>query len=84
MEAYLQHGDLAWAVELRFSEVGGQAQSLPPNIQGLLDRYAVVIGDIPLGQPSDRGFEHTIELEPGMQAVITTPYRHPKAYKDEI
>ena len=28
--------------------------------------------------------EHTIELEQGIQAVITTPYRHPKAYRDEI
>ena len=30
------------------------------------------------------GFEHIIELEEGVQAVITTPYWHPKAYKDEI
>ena len=29
------------------------------------------------------GFEHIIELE-WTQAVITTPYRHPKRYKDEI
>eukprot|EP00253_Pinus_taeda_P022906 PITA_22906 len=36
------------------------------------------------GQPLDRGFEHAIELEQGIQAVITTPYRHPKAYRDEI
>eukprot|EP00253_Pinus_taeda_P021850 PITA_21850 len=35
-------------------------------------------------QINNRRFEHTIELEPGVQAVITTPYRHPKAYKDEI
>eukprot|EP00253_Pinus_taeda_P009289 PITA_09289 len=39
---------------------------------------------IPPRQPPDRGFEHTIELEQGIQAVITTPYRHPKAYRDEI
>lgn len=30
------------------------------------------------------GFEHTIELESRVQAIITTPYRHPKAYRDEI
>jgi len=80
MEADLRHGDIAWAVELRILEVGGQAQSPPADIQALLDRYAVVFEDI----PPDRGFEHTIELEPGIQAIITTPYRHPKAYKDEI
>lgn len=44
----------------------------------------MVFGDIPPGQPPNRGFEHTNKLEPGIQAVITTPYRHPKAYKDEI
>jgi len=43
-----------------------------------------VFGDIPLVQPSERGSENTIELEQGMQAVITTPYRHPKPYRDEI
>ena len=43
-----------------------------------------MFGDIPPRRPLDRGFEHTIELEQGIQAVITTPYRHPKAYRDEI
>ena len=43
-----------------------------------------MFGEIPPRQPPDRGFEHTIELEQGIQAVITTPYRHPKAYRDEI
>ena len=40
--------------------------------------------DIPPGIPLHRGFEHTIELEPGAKPVITTPYRHPKKFKDEI
>ena len=55
-----------------------------PEIQSIRDRYAIVFGEIPPRQPPDRGFEHTIELEQGIQAVITTPYRHPKAYWDEI
>lgn len=108
MEADLRHGDITSTVELKISEVGGQAQPPKADIQALLDKYVVVFGDIPLGQPPaadiqallnkyavvfrdipprqppDRGFVHTIELEPGIQAVITTPYRHPKAYKDEI
>jgi len=43
-----------------------------------------MFGEIPPGYPLDWGFEHTIKLEQGIQAVITTPYRHPKAYRDEI
>lgn len=29
-------------------------------------------------------FEHTTELEEGSKPVITTPYRHPKRFKEEI
>jgi hypothetical protein len=35
-------------------------------------------------ETTNRGFEHTIELEEGAKPVITTPYRHPKKFKDEI
>jgi hypothetical protein len=44
----------------------------------------MVFRPIPLGVPPDRGFEHIIELKEGSKPVITTPYRHPKKYKDEI
>lgn len=84
MEVDLRHGYIVWAVELRVSEAGRQTKPPPPQIQDVLDRYAGFFGDIPPGRPPDRGFEHTIEMKPGVQAVITTPYRHPKAYKDEI
>jgi hypothetical protein len=50
----------------------------------LLGRHDRVFGQIPLGVPPDRGFEYTIELEEGAKPVITTPYRHPKKFKDEI
>lgn len=53
-------------------------------MQLILDRYATVFGDIPRGHPPDQGFKHTIKLEQGIWSVITTPYRHPKSYRDEI
>ena len=84
MEAVFWKGDIEWAVELRASEAGTTGQTVHPEIQSILDRYAIVFGEIPPGQPPDRGFEHTIELEQGIQAMITTPYRHRKAYRDEI
>ena len=40
--------------------------------------------EIPPGLPPKRGFEHIIELEKDAKPVITTPYRHPQKYKDEI
>ena len=55
-----------------------------PQIRELLGRYEPVFGPIPPGRPPDRGFEHMIELEAGATLVITTPYRHPKKFKDEI
>eukprot|EP00253_Pinus_taeda_P022227 PITA_22227 len=84
MEAVFQKGDVEWVVELRASEAGTTGQTMHPEIQAILDQYVTVFGEIPPRQPPNRGFEHTIELEQGIQAVITTPYRHPKAYQDEI
>jgi hypothetical protein len=55
-----------------------------PEIQRIIDRNNKVFGPIPPGAPPDSGFEHIIELEEGAKPVITTPYRHPKKYKDEI
>ena len=84
MEVVFRKGDIEWAVDLRASETGTIGQTVHMEIQSILDRYAIVFGEILSGQPPNRGFEHTIELEQGIQAVITTPYRHPKAYWDEI
>ena len=47
-------------------------------------QHEPVFGPIPIGRPLDRGFDHMIELEAGATLVITTPYRHPKKFKDEI
>lgn len=44
----------------------------------------MVFADIPPGTPPHHKFEHTIELEEGAKPVITTPYYHPKKFKDEI
>ena len=38
----------------------------------------------PSSIPPGRGFEHVMELEDGAKPMITTPYHHPRAYKDEI
>ena len=66
MEADFRKGDIEWAVELRASEAETTSQAVHPDIQAILDRYDAVFGDIPPGQPPDRRFEHTIELEQGI------------------
>lgn len=53
------------------------------DIQSILNKHQKVFGDIPLGLPPKRGFEHTIELE-GAKPMIITPYRHPQKFKEEI
>ena len=54
------------------------------DIKALRQKHKAVFEDLPASRPLDRGFEHIIELEEGTQVVITTPYRHPKTYEDEI
>ena len=66
MEEDFRKGDIEWAVELRVSEARSTGQAVHPDVQSILDRYATVFGEIPPGQPPDRGFEHTIELEQGI------------------
>jgi hypothetical protein len=54
------------------------------DILTLLRKHDRLFGEIPPGIPPYRGFDHTIELEEGGNPVITTPYRHPKKFKDKI
>jgi hypothetical protein len=54
------------------------------DIQTLLSKNDRVFGKIHLATPPNKGFKHTIELKKGAKPVITTPYQHPKKFKDEI
>ena len=86
MEAVLKKHDIDWAAEclVTFRKPPENNTQHPDDIQALLQKHEKVFWDLPAGIPQDRGFEHIIELEERTQAVITTPYRHPKRYKDEI
>lgn len=55
-----------------------------PDTQVILKKHSKVFGEMPRGLPPNRGFQHCIELEEGTKPIMITPYRHPKAYKDEI
>jgi hypothetical protein len=86
MEAIFRHGDIVYATQCFItSQTDDEGRRhYHADIQDLLRRHDKVFGKIPPGRPPDRGFEHTIELEEGAKPVITTPYRHPKKFKDEI
>jgi hypothetical protein len=86
MEAIFRRDEIVYAAECRIvTRVDEQGKvHYTPEIKEILDKHHKVFGPIPPGVPPDRGFEHIIELEEGAKPVITTPYRHPKKYKDEI
>jgi hypothetical protein len=86
MEAIFRRDERVYVAECRVvTRMDEQGKvRYTPEIKEILDRHHKVFGPIPLGVPPDRGFEHIIELDEGAKPVITTPYRHPKKYKDEI
>jgi hypothetical protein len=86
MQAVFRHGDMAYAAECLVVTQNTQEKHISyiGDIQRIIDKHMKVFGPIPPGKPPDRGFEHIIELEEGAKPVITTPYRHPKKFKDEI
>ena len=87
METILRHNDVLWAMHCLDKSKTPTPQDdrvFHVDIQLVMDRYGRVFGDIPPGVPLDRGFEHGIELEDGAKPVMTMPYRHPRAYNDEI
>jgi hypothetical protein len=58
-------------------------QSLPPELQSLLDRYSSVFA-VPQGLPPVRDCDHRIPLIPGARPVQMRPYRYAPALKTEI
>ena len=86
MEAVLRQDDIEWSAEcfVTFRKPPENNTQHPTDIQALLQKHESVFRDLPVGRSLDRGFEHIIALEEGTQAVITTLYRHPKRYKNEI
>jgi hypothetical protein len=86
MEAIFRREEIVYDVEYNIlARVDKKGKvHYPPKIQRIIDIHSKVFGPISPGVPLDRGFEHIIEMEEEEKPVITTPYSHPKKYKDEI
>jgi hypothetical protein len=86
MEMIFKHGEVAYATECLITtqkDSNGQ-QQYQTEIKSLWGLHQLAFGLIPPGRPLNMGFEHTIELEEGAKPMITTPYRYPQRFKDEI
>jgi hypothetical protein len=86
MEQIFHHRDVVYIAEclITMRKDSEGKEHYHPQIRELLGQYESIFGPIPPGRLLDRGFEHMIELEVGATPVTTTPYRHPKKFKDEI
>ena len=58
-------------------------QLLPPEVQSLLEVFAVVF-EGPKDLPPCRGHEHQIVLKPGTQPICQRPYQYPFYQKSKI
>jgi hypothetical protein len=86
MEAIFRREEIVYAAECKISTRLDKKGKIhyATEIHRIIDKHSREFGPIPPSVPLDKGFEHIIELEEGAKPVITTPYRHPKKYKDEI
>jgi hypothetical protein len=86
MERIFRHGEVAYASKcvITMRRDSGNQQQYQIEIRTLLSQHQQVFGLILPGRPLDRGFEHTIKMEEGEKPMITTPYHHPRRFKDEI
>jgi hypothetical protein len=85
MEAVMRQDDIARVAEFHISvqrSKGGEP-NCPREIHDLFQEHNVC-DNVPPGRPPDRGFEYISKLGEGIRAVITTPYRHPRAYRDKL
>jgi hypothetical protein len=85
MEAIFRREEIVYVAECKVSTRVDEKGKVhyTPEIKRILDKHQKVFGQIPPGVPPDKGLENIIEVEVGAKPVITTPYRHPKKYKDE-
>lgn len=84
MEDLFRHGNVAWVVGclIATQKPPQDHQHYHVDIQSLLGKHKKVFEPLSSRRPLDRIFEHIIELEEGENLVITTPYKHPKRFKD--
>ena len=84
IERIIRHNQGEWIVEcLVLDKSPNITHKIHIDIRPILEKHQKVFEEIPPGLPHKRGLEHSIELE-GAKPVITTPYRHPHNYEEEI
>lgn len=89
MSAIIRKGEIEWGYVFTLAKGGPTLHSREAKeqlfeIQRILGQYLNVFEDMPKGLSPSRGLEYTMELETRAKPVMVPPYRHLKAYKDEI
>lgn len=75
MESLFRHNGVAWAAQCFISSkspTSPDEKSFHIDVQTMMDKHGVVLGNIPPARPPNHGFEHVIKLEEGAKFVITT------------
>ncbi|KAL0815055.1 hypothetical protein Bca101_071498 [Brassica carinata] len=68
------------ALLLSASEVTTSIPEIPRKLQSLLDEFDHVFA-MPTGLPPFRGYDHAINLNPGVTTIYVRPYRYPHTTK---
>jgi len=71
-----------WAMQRQEGDTAELPNS-PGPISPILQEYGDVFQE-PKGLPPNRSYDHSIPLQPGIQAISVRPYRYPFYQKEEI
>ncbi len=84
MQKFLKKGVDGFVAQLCSLEVSQSNALTHPNLQAIIDRHSVILGDMPKGLPPKRDHAHAIQLVPMSQPTNIRPYRYPHIQKSEL
>ena len=84
MKKLLKKGQQGTILQLFSLDVQTSKQSIPLDLQGIIDKHSKVFEDILRGPPPTHDHDHAIHLIPGSSPPNIRPYKYPYAQKSEI
>ena len=84
MKKILKKGVDGFVAQLCSLEVSQSNALTHLDLQAIIDRHFVILGDMPKGLPPNKDHDHAIQLVPRSQTPNIRPYRYPHIQKSEI